>query len=112
MKKVLLNISCSAALVTSFIATIPVQAAGPNQLSPNKSVSYSTWHLGRNTKFCVQNLSRKSSGKVNITVNFFGKHEEDVKVGSGGRKCIDRAWAGNDIMVFNTGKTTVRVWTE
>jgi hypothetical protein len=113
MKKVLLNISCGAALIiSSFVATIPAQAAGPNKLLPSKNVSYPTWHAGKNTKFCVQNLNRKNSGKVNISVNFFGKHQEDVKVGSGGTKCIDRAWAGNQILVTNSGKTTVRVWTE
>ena len=85
--------------------------AGPYQLTPGGNVSYPTWHAGKSTKLCVQNLDSSNLGKATIELasRLFS---EDVVVNPSAIACIDRYWAGNLIHVNNTGSALIRVWTE
>ncbi|MBI4785294.1 MAG: hypothetical protein HY785_28900 [Oscillatoriophycideae cyanobacterium NC_groundwater_1537_Pr4_S-0.65um_50_18] len=111
MIRALLNIACgTSCIMLSLFAQIPALAAGPYELSSSEETSFPTWHAGRGTRLCVQNLDSQNSGKVRVQAALASP--EYIEVGSGAMNCIDRGWAGFDVNVRNEGQTSVKVWTE
>ena len=88
--------------------------AGPYTLNPEQGWGgIPTWHLGKSTKLCVQNLDASRSGQVYIkSSDASTPASEYVEVAPGGTTCIERYWAGIPINANNSGFTRVQVWTE
>lgn len=76
----------------------PANAAGPNALAPDESVTYPTWAWGP-TKVCATN-SRSQPGMVDVRPWSSSMHDE-IYVRAYSSKCIDRWWFASPIDVIN-----------
>ncbi|MBI4785293.1 MAG: hypothetical protein HY785_28895 [Oscillatoriophycideae cyanobacterium NC_groundwater_1537_Pr4_S-0.65um_50_18] len=101
-------------LLTLGIFSLPnsALAAGPYELRERgNDQDFPTWHVGRGTRLCVQNLDSQNSASVKVQAKAAAPPEE-IEVPASETRCIDRGWGGAIVNVANVRGIPVRVWTE
>jgi len=118
-KNLLQKSNCMSAIVVTSLMTLGLfssassaLASGPYELiQRGNDQDFPTWHAGRTTKLCVENLHKEKPAAVKVQAKAAAGPEE-IEVPGGETKCIDRGWAGAIVNVVNVREVPVKVWTE